>query len=244
MQSLLDEHITNSQDWILTSVAASNTTSLLSSHLTTILQDAFHFALQGRQTNNVTTTTTTTTTSTSTNNSNRNNNNHHPGHVIFLGMDCPEVPLEELVYIVSNNDDSCELSHQALLCPAADGGYGLLAIPRSAPIQKIFHGVLWSHPLTALSQLKALSDCRIPTIIGPLMHDMDTIQDVEALCERIRPGASQISTPTISDGIEHSCLTNSSTWAIQGSKQESERSFKMPHMCRFTKQILQELGKL
>lgn len=124
--------------------------------------------------------------------------NCHRGRVVFLGMDCPELPLQELVALTrvpvpnqhtgESSSSSTTTTTTALLCPAADGGYGLLAVPVNAP-DTIFDGVLWSHSLTAVSQLKALTDAGMTknngVVLGPLMHDIDTPDDVDALRNRL-----------------------------------------------------------
>lgn len=105
--------------------------------------------------------------------------NHHSsnGSVVFLGMDSPELPLEEVVTSLANTT-------KAYLCPANDGGYGMLSVPPHAPLS-IFENVRWSQSLTAVSQLKALTDCNVDVKLGRLMHDMDEAQDVQALVERL-----------------------------------------------------------
>lgn len=102
------------------------------------------------------------------------------GKVMFLGMDSPELPLEEIIGSFDSENDG-----KAFLCPANDGGYGMLCVPPEAPVEEVFQGIRWSDPLTALAQLKALSDCHIPTKIGTLMNDIDEADDVKALCERL-----------------------------------------------------------
>ena len=102
------------------------------------------------------------------------------GGVVFVGMDSPELPLEEISYALYQ-----AVTHNtAILCPAQDGGYGMLCVPRSAP-PSIFQGVEWSHPLTAVSQLKALTDANIPIILGRLMYDVDEPKDVHFLARRL-----------------------------------------------------------
>jgi glycosyltransferase A (GT-A) superfamily protein (DUF2064 family) len=133
--------------------------------------------------------------------------------VVFLGMDSPELPLDEL-------HAALNLPETALLCPAADGGYGMLSVPESAPIS-IFKGVQWSNPLTALSQLKALSDANVITKLGRLMYDIDEPQDVEKLCERLLRKEMPV---TIHDVLIRSSAGNSSrtgtcTHTIQVLKQ-------------------------
>lgn len=119
--------------------------------------------------------------------------------VVFLGMDAPELPMEEIVYGLRQGDEHPTTSNTAdhdngangtarhgtaHLCPAHDGGYGLLAVPKQAP-SAIFAAVRWSHSLTAVSQLKALTDCRVPVSVGKLMHDVDEPEDVQHLATRL-----------------------------------------------------------
>lgn len=98
--------------------------------------------------------------------------------VLFIGMDAPEISLEEIVYGLT-----CR--NKAHMCPAGDGGYGLLSVPRNAPSSQIFSGVRWSNKLTAVSQLKALSDCNIDISIGKIMNDVDEPDDVIRLAKRL-----------------------------------------------------------
>jgi hypothetical protein len=117
--------------------------------------------------------------------------------VLFLGMDSPELPLEEIVFglqlssgtkWIHHNDDAVingVHNGKAHLCPANDGGYGLLSIPKHAPSVQIFSRVRWSHSLTAMSQLKALTDCNIDVSIGTLMYDIDEPDDVHDLVTRL-----------------------------------------------------------
>jgi len=75
----------------------------------------------------------------------------------------------------------------ALLCPADDGGYGMLSVPWMADSSQTFGcGIGWSQSLTAISQVKALTDQGIPVRIGTLMHDIDEPEDVQRLCERLK----------------------------------------------------------
>lgn len=106
------------------------------------------------------------------------------GHVIFLGMDSPEIPLHEIIRIVQCDN---HYKTSALLLPSDDGGYGMIAIPYIADATQTFNsGIIWSDPLTALSQIKALTDQSILVIIGPVMYDIDTPDDVRKLCHRIQ----------------------------------------------------------
>lgn len=150
----------------------------------------------------------------------RSENIHHNslGSVVFLGMDAPELPLPDIVAALTQElDDSLLPSYsttRCIMCPADDGGYGMLSLPPAAVAHQVFQGVLWSHPLTAVSQLKALTDqhqhyyesdssaslassassapCEngtsrppLSAILGQLMYDIDEPANVHALCQRL-----------------------------------------------------------
>lgn len=99
--------------------------------------------------------------------------------VTFLGMDSPELPLDEIYNAMKI---AIEME-KAYINPAHDGGYGALCVPKKAPID-IFENVRWSTSLTFASQLKALTDNGIDTVVGSLMSDIDEEEDVIALASR------------------------------------------------------------
>ena len=72
------------------------------------------------------------------------------------------------------------------MCPACDGGCGVIGTPPCAPTQ-VFDGVRWSDPLTTTSQIKALSDWSTSVVVGLIMHDVDEPEDMPLLANRIRP---------------------------------------------------------
>ena len=102
--------------------------------------------------------------------------------VVFLGMDSPELPLDEIALAMSAA--SSKPVGKAYLNPAHDGGYGMLCIPKQAS-SNIFEGIRWSSSLTAVSQMKALSDNGVDTIVGSLMNDIDEPDDVKYLAIRL-----------------------------------------------------------
>ena len=89
----------------------------------------------------------------------------------------------QVAFSSSSSDENKQ--GKAYLCPANDGGYGLLSIPYDAPSSKIFKGLRWSHPLTAVSQMKALTDNNVDVTLGKLMYDIDEPNDVKDLARRL-----------------------------------------------------------
>lgn len=173
--------------------------------------------------------------------------------VIFLGMDSPELPLDEIVAALSSTNELHH--HYAHLCPAADGGYGMLSIPAHAPADLVFRGVKWSDPLTAVSQIKALTDIDSVSVrLGRCMHDIDEKQDVKALCERLRlrqgeeavmevpatmPTDAFATRNDTNDGDITDCLQvqSASAAAVTGGRPQTGS-------CRFTRKALMQLGQL
>ena len=120
--------------------------------------------------------------------------------VAFLGMDSPELPTEEIAYalelasgrsknsnVATNSSNNKGLAH---INPSHDGGYGMLCLPPQAP-PSVFEGVRWSDPLTAVSQMKALSDEGIAVTVGSLMRDIDEMEDLVGLAQRLRLARSR-----------------------------------------------------
>mmetsp|Transcript_10724 Transcript_10724/g.25556 ORF Transcript_10724/g.25556 Transcript_10724/m.25556 type:complete len:392 (-) Transcript_10724:68-1243(-) len=139
------------------------------------------------------------------------------GGVVFLGMDSPVLSLDDIVQglqdssVVSSSssfhNQAYSSSHttttttstttpqlSAMLCPADDGGYGVLCVPPTADPSVTFQDVYWSHPLTAISQIKALTDQGIMVKIGKCMNDIDEPDDVRALCKRLAVPTTAVET--------------------------------------------------
>ena len=100
--------------------------------------------------------------------------------VVFLGMDSPEIPTSEVARALYHAKSGC-----AFLCPADDGGYGMLGVPPRIDGKKVFQGVRWSNELTAVSQIKALTDNGIQILLGRIMYDIDVFKDLMKLAERL-----------------------------------------------------------
>ena len=149
------------------------------------------------------------------------------GSVVFLGMDSPVIPLDDVVRGLENRSS-------ALLCPADDGGYGMLCVPPNAPSDRIFRNMIWSESLTGMCQLKSLTDQGINVAIGTLMHDIDETEDVKKLCSRLREDADS----KTGNGQEGEMVLNRCSGGTT-----SEVSSRHP-TCHFTREALTECGHL
>ncbi|GKZ00251.1 hypothetical protein MPSEU_000978000 [Mayamaea pseudoterrestris] len=146
------------------------------------------------------------------------------GSVVFLGMDSPQLNLEELTLAVRDLDDE-EMT--ARICPCPDGGYGMLSVPAGVVASDCFRGILWSHSLTALAQIKALTDVNVHVKLGRLMYDIDEPHDVRELCRRL-----QMCSVKDSHNNDSNCLLKSSL------PNELARTSDCPK----TRSALRELG--
>jgi len=109
--------------------------------------------------------------------------NRH-GAVVFLGMDAPELHLDEIVHAL-NLSGSTNAVSRAFISPSHDGGYGMISVPPHAPPTIFTTGVRWSDPLTCVSQIKALTDHNVDVTLGSLMYDIDVPSDLEGLATRL-----------------------------------------------------------
>ncbi len=100
---------------------------------------------------------------------------YNKSSVIFVGADCPSIPLDLVATAVKK-----ARSGVAYLVPAKDGGYVLLALPQMTP-SCVFDGVTWSAANTAITQLRSIMACGIRVEVGPTLSDIDTPQDIELL---------------------------------------------------------------
>lgn len=181
-------------------------------------------------------------------------NNSHG--VVFLGMDSPEIPLQDIVKglklasskkamenVGEHNDDTSDRRPAALLCPSDDGGYGMLCAPSTSVNKGIFQKVYWSHSLTAVSQLKALTDAFIPVAIGRLMHDIDEPEDVHKLSQRL----SKVESSTAKSqpmGLELFSSYDESGYGMNHHTGIATKIVSKHEECKYTKLALKELGML
>ena len=196
---------------------------------------------------------------------NKKNKNNGNNGIVFLGMDSPELSLRD---IVSGLEVTSLRQDTAILCPADDGGYGMLCLPRlsssssssAAAAAGVFQGVCWSNPLTAVSQIKALTDQSIHVSIGKLMHDIDEPSDVHKLCERLFTETMMVIPTTTTNTATNTNTTTPDTTAAAaaamvldtysqsagggGSVETDDDDDIISHhpVCQFTRKALVELN--
>ena len=93
------------------------------------------------------------------------------GPVLLAGTDCPSLTAERMA------EASRQLAHHdAVLIPAADGGYVLIGL--QAPCPSLFTDMAWSTPLVAAETLRRMADLSLRVWQGPVLHDIDEPADL------------------------------------------------------------------
>ena len=93
------------------------------------------------------------------------------GPVLVTGTDCPSLTAERMA------EASRQLAHHdAVLIPAADGGYVLIGL--QAPCPSLFTDMAWSTPLVAAETLRRMADLSLRVWQGPVLHDIDEPADL------------------------------------------------------------------
>jgi glycosyltransferase A (GT-A) superfamily protein (DUF2064 family) len=90
---------------------------------------------------------------------------------LLIGMDTPQVTPDLLAGVASGLSDA-----DAVLCPAVDGGWWALAM-RDPARASVLADVPMSRSDTCSLTLDALRDDGLSVSFGPLLRDVDTIDD-------------------------------------------------------------------
>ncbi|MET7332284.1 TIGR04282 family arsenosugar biosynthesis glycosyltransferase [Nonomuraea sp. NPDC005650] len=93
-----------------------------------------------------------------------------PAPIVLIGIDTPQVSVGLLAEAVSLLAD-----HDAVLGPAADGGFWLLGL--RVPDAALLLGVPMSEPTTGEIQLRRLREAGMSVALMPCLTDVDTITD-------------------------------------------------------------------
>jgi hypothetical protein len=100
--------------------------------------------------------------------------------VALIGSDFPDLPLK----IIEDAFAVLDSPSDAVIGPAADGGYYLIGLKTETFLPDIFSGLPWSTASVFLETLKILQACGQRTEILPEWHDVDTRDDLINLMER------------------------------------------------------------
>ncbi|MEO5606960.1 MAG: TIGR04282 family arsenosugar biosynthesis glycosyltransferase [Polaromonas sp.] len=96
------------------------------------------------------------------------------GPVLLMGTDCPALSAAHIAEAGRQLEQ-----HDAVLLPAADGGYVLIGL--RAPCPDLFTGMAWSTPVVAAETLRRMAALGLRVWQGPLLHDIDEPTDLAHL---------------------------------------------------------------
>ncbi len=102
-----------------------------------------------------------------------------PGPVVIIGADVPEITAARIAAAFR-----CLGDHDAVLGPAADGGYWAIGMRRLAPLKASpFHRVRWSTPHALRDTRRAMSELRTVARVAYVdqLSDVDTAEDLSAV---------------------------------------------------------------
>jgi glycosyltransferase A (GT-A) superfamily protein (DUF2064 family) len=97
-------------------------------------------------------------------------------------MDTPQVTVTDLREVASAADEGT-----AVLGPAADGGWWVLGL-RDAAAAAGLADVAMSRADTYLSTRAALEHAGLTVLAGPMLRDVDTVADAEAVAGLVEAG--------------------------------------------------------
>lgn len=105
------------------------------------------------------------------------------GPVMLVGTDCPS-----LLATVMAQASAQLAHHDAVLLPAADGGYVLLGLHTSPA--SVFTDMAWSTPVVAHETLRRIARLGLRVWQGPMLHDVDEPADLQHLPATLGHGHS------------------------------------------------------
>lgn len=96
------------------------------------------------------------------------------GPVLLMGTDCPALCTAHIAQA------ACQLEHHdAVLVPAADGGYVMIGL--RLPCSSLFNDMAWSTPVVAGETLHRMASLGLRVWQGPMLHDIDEPVDLQHL---------------------------------------------------------------
>ncbi len=104
------------------------------------------------------------------------------GPTVQVGMDTPQLTARDLLEVAAASQPG-----NAVLGPAADGGWWVLALQGSAPAAGLA-GVPMSRPDTYLRTRSALARGGRAVVDARMLRDVDTVADADAVCRELAGG--------------------------------------------------------
>ena len=96
------------------------------------------------------------------------------GYAAAVGSDHPDLDLAR----VETAFDLLAAGRDAVLGPARDGGYYLIALRREAVDRRLFDGLAWSTPAVLPETLSRCGELRLDVALLPEGEDLDTVDDL------------------------------------------------------------------
>ena len=100
--------------------------------------------------------------------------------VVLIGSDFPDLPLK----IIKGAFAALDSPYDAVIGPAADGGYYLIGFRNDKFLPAIFEGFTWGTPLVLEKTICILQDKNYNMQLIEEWHDVDTSNDLLVLIER------------------------------------------------------------
>ena len=98
---------------------------------------------------------------------------------ILIGSDLPDLTpavLREAMASLAEND--------VVIGPASDGGYYLIGFHKHTLMPRVFHGMSWSTETVFQETMAILQNSALSIDQAPKWNDVDTVEDLRALCKR------------------------------------------------------------
>lgn len=103
---------------------------------------------------------------------------------VLIGSDIPDLPSEVIDEAFSALEE-----YDAVIGPAADGGYYLIGFRKSSFLPEIFRDIVWSADSVYETTVRIFEEARVLPHILPEWKDVDTLDDLRSLYTRNRETA-------------------------------------------------------
>lgn len=100
---------------------------------------------------------------------------------VLIGSDLPDLPSDVICGAFAALD-----ANDAVIGPAADGGYYLIGFNARLFPAGLFHGILWSTETVFQKTQDLLRAAGLRIHVLPQWHDVDTVDDLKTLSERLQ----------------------------------------------------------